>query len=413
MKMFFRYILMFSLISMFFLLFVENSRGDTSIFSSLGIGDINPTTMFTSGICYDDSTNIKSHNFVNWADIEHMHYTISFGFNYYQAKTETGSSNFDGVSINGFNLALPFGDGNAFGVSLTPYSLVDISSFYSETQVDTSNAFGEIYYESLTKKLGGINNLALVYAKKINDFSFSTNLSGKFGSINKNVQYRFSDEASSPAFDQYDYFSEYRTNMLNISLGGGIKYSYNNVVSISGLFEIPVFNDVTEFSSHTNVDEVEIAVEDTEWPITVGAGIFYKPNQFSYSAEFLFTNFSGKNIGFYDETEYADFYKLGFSVGYSNYTNQLSDYYKRIKYSLDFAYIQKPYLYNDNNINDLSAMVGIIFPYNNENSSVRIDGGIVQSGDIATNTIESTTFKFGLTLNGSGNWWLRTKRYDD
>jgi len=407
MKMIYKFIVI-DLVVFFMLTLAVGLKADTSIFSSLGIGDINPSSMYSTGICYDDSTIIKPHNFVNWADIDHMHYTLSFDFNIHEAKTEAASSSHDGVQINGFNLAIPFGNRNTFGISLTPYSTVNISSFMEENTIADSNAFGQITYDYLTKKTGGINNLTLVYAKRINNLSFSTNITGKFGHIAKEVQYSLDNGT----FSNY-YYSDYRTNISNLSLGAGIKYRINNKISLSGLFDIPIYSDVTEYVSHTNVDEVKTDIPDTEWPMTIGAGMFYKPNQFSFSSEFLFTNFKGKNLGFYDETTYNDFFKLAFSVGFSNYTNKLSSYYKRIKYNLDLAYIQQPYLYNNSAINDLSAIVGLTFPYNNERSSIKLDAGIVKSGDLSSNTIEGLTYKFGLTFNGSGNWWLRTKRYDD
>ena len=147
-------------LSLFFILTISsvNVKADTSIFSSLGIGDIYPGAMYTTGICYDDSTIIKPHNFVNWADINNMHYSISFGFNSYQAETESANSTYDGVSINGFNFAIPFGEKNTIGISLVPYSLVNISSHIEDQTIADSNAFGQITYDYLTQKKGGLNN---------------------------------------------------------------------------------------------------------------------------------------------------------------------------------------------------------------------------------------------------------------
>ncbi|MCK5760992.1 MAG: hypothetical protein KAH33_06830, partial [Candidatus Delongbacteria bacterium] len=158
----------------FFSVFAE-----TSIFSTISMGDIEPSFKYKTGIAVIDSISLSNHNYSAWTYQKNSTFSISFSYSLNTVEDTNGStSKYDDFSIDELIFALPFGNNNIFGFAFYPTTIVDITNVSDNKEM--IEGFENTYLKTLENRVGSISNLSLIYGKRINDISFSLDTSAKF-----------------------------------------------------------------------------------------------------------------------------------------------------------------------------------------------------------------------------------------
>ena len=406
------------------LILSTSSFAETSIFSNLGIGDLKPNVYLPQGMATTDSTTLSSLNYATWSDIKNTTFSVSASYDYNEVNQKKNqqdfSTNYDNLTISGFNFAVPFGDKtnrNILGFSFFPYSRVDLENISGKETIN--NPFETINVETLEKKSGGLNKLSLLYAKRYSDFSFSLDLSSLFGSFKTVKSFRYSNESTdNNSFDEKLFWEVDKAKILNFTVGAGFRYTYDKI-SFGGAFSIPfsqstelektdLYNPRYESSTKSTTD-----VDDTEWPLELSFGASYDFGKLKLASDISYINFEDKKLGLSENEEYSNYLKTSLSASYRHSSKKIAPYYQKIGINTAIAFEERAVEYNNNKIDDISASLGFDFPYDYDRASIETIFTIIQSGDKDKTEFESTTYKFGLIFNGSASWWLRDKKYDD
>ncbi|MCK4978873.1 MAG: hypothetical protein KAS62_00685, partial [Candidatus Delongbacteria bacterium] len=151
----------------FFFVFAE-----TSIFSTISMGDIDPSFKYKTGIAVIDSISLSNHNYSAWTYQKNSTFSISFSYSLNAVEDTNGNtSEYDDFSIDEMIFTLPFGDNNIFGFAFYPTTIVDMASVSEE--VEQNESFENTYLKTLENRVGSISNLSLIYGKRINETSFA------------------------------------------------------------------------------------------------------------------------------------------------------------------------------------------------------------------------------------------------
>ncbi len=399
------------ILSTFFTLY-----GETTIFSSLGIGDIKNNSYMNLGFANFDSLALSDKNFATWSKLNNVTYNVSFSYFYNVVDDDftSTSTNYDHLSVSGFNFALPISrSGHTIGLSISPFALSDIMTISPKKKLETTFPNeSEIYLETLETKISSINSASLIYAGSISDFSFSASFGCTFGSVNKNMQYNFYNESENGSFDIPQIFSDYfETNFYAFNFGLGTFYKFRNL-SLGGSITLPFHKSAVLITKENTDRKIEKNFPDFDWPLSYGFGAGYQISKnWKTAVDFEYIEMSKINLA--QDDLYEDYFKLTSKIYYRKKYRITAPFYEKIGYNLGFSInnrgVKDP-IYQ-NRIKEETALVGITIPYNKQRSALDLNFGITKSGDKGNNLMVDYIYKLQISLNNSGNWWLREKEY--
>ena len=394
----------------FFFVFAE-----TSIFSTISMGDIEPSFKYKTGIAVIDSISLSNHNYSAWTYQKNSTFSISFSYSLNTVEDTNGStSKYDDFSIDELIFALPFGNNNIFGFAFYPTTIVDITNVSDNKEM--IEGFENTYLKTLENRVGSISNLSLIYGKRINDISFSLDTSAKFGNYNVIRRYLYS------TVDWDDYFEKKVINQIfHVTLGGSFLYSPRHGLNIGGSFSLPVsthgykilnFDRTTSYGTVIEeIDSEEYEINDLDWPLEFSTGISYVFDKYEFSYDYFFKGFDGLNLGF-DDTELSNYSRSVLGLSFKPSKKRIDTYYKKIVYSAYFSHESRPYQYELNDISDISGTLSFKLPYNNNRSNVDLRMTYTRSADSNDSLIDNI-LKFQINFNSFDNWWLKKEKYND
>jgi hypothetical protein len=397
---------------------------DTSAFSALSLGDIEPTLGGTSGISYADSLVIKNHNPASWTDLTNTTYSISASYYLHELKSDDGvNSSFDRFTFEDMSLALPFGNRNVFGFAYYPVSVSDITGV-TESGEEIPESFETTTLRTLEVKKGSISNASLIYGKGYKDFSFSINPSFKFGNYETTRRYKYTSYvADTEVIDWEKHFENVETTqILHFTLGGGVLYSSPYGLNFGAVITLPVssyVNKIEKFDRTTsygtvieNISYSEYEMKDAEWPFEFGAGLSYKVEKFILSYDYSAKLFEGIETGI-DGSVMKDYSKNVLGISFDPRHKRYDPYYRRMVYSGYLSVEKRPYESNGNSIYDVTGTLGLNFPFNSERTNIELKLGYTKSGSIEDNGLRNDTFKIQFNFIASDRWRLKKERYND
>lgn len=402
---------------------------DTSTFSTLSLGDIEPTINNSTGIAFSDSLILKNHNYASWAYLSNTSFSLSAS--YYAHSTENAEgirSDYDRFTFEDISFALPFGERHFFGFSYYPVSVTDITSV-TESEVAVPESFENTSVMTLENKKGSISNISLIYGKGFNNgLSAAFNASFKLGNYDAVRKYKYTTYVWDPedsvcVADWEKYFeSSEKTQLFHFTAGGGFLYNSPLGLKIGGQFSVPLYsyvNKITGFerttSYGTQVEEFslnEYEVESPEWPAEFGIGFSYIYSKFVFSYDYSGKQFSGLDLGI-DKIDLSNYSRNIFGVSYDPRHRKYDPYYKRMVYSAYFTAEKRPYEYGDEAIYDYTGTLGLNFPFNRDKTNIEVKFSLTQSGSAEDNGLEDNIFKLQFNLISSDSWRLKKEKYDD
>jgi len=397
---------------------------ETSAFSSLSLGDIEPSMNNSTGIAFTDSLILKNHNPAAWTGLANTSFSVSTSFYSHKLSVDGGeNSSYDRFTFEEMSFAMPFGNRNVLGFSYYPSSIVDMTNVtVNEAQVPES--FEDTTLRTLETRKGSVSNASLIYGKGVNHFSF--NLGPKFLFGNYEISRRYKYTSYFEGTDIVDWEKHFErtetTQIFHTLIGGGMLYRSPFGLDAGAVFSFPIstyanrigsFSRTTSYGTVTEViSETESEDESADWPFEFGAGLSYKMNKMLLSYDFSAKLFDGINTGI-DENELNDYIKNTFGIRFDPRNKKYDPYYKRMVYSGYFTVEKRPYEYGGNPVYDITGMLGLNLPFNSDKTDIELRFGYTRSGSKEDNGMECDTFRITVNFTGSDRWRLRKKRYDD
>lgn len=414
-----------------FLLLISSALlfGDTSAFSALSFGDLNPTLNGTTGTAFADSLVLRNHNYASWTGLSNTSFSVSASFYYNTVDTENGRSEYDRFTFEDLSFAMPFGSGNVLGFSYYPETVVDITGVtLSEEKVPES--FEETTIRTLETKKGSLSNASLIYGKEVGKFSASVNSSFLFGNYETSRLYKYTSYVEgTELIDWEKYFEDRRTTQIfHFRIGGGLLYDAPYGIRLGASFIIPLYSNVEiieKFSRTTSygtvtetLSEEKSEVDDAEWPSEFALGLSYRYKDLVLSYDYTAKLFDGKNTGMNDGVELINYTRNTLGVSLLQRKRRFDPYYKRMVYSGYLSIEKRPYEYNTdlndlNPVYDITGTLGLNFPFNNDRTNLELRLGYTVTGSKEENGIENRVFKVSFNFISSDRWRLRKQKYDD
>ncbi|MDA3884329.1 MAG: hypothetical protein PF638_01925 [Candidatus Delongbacteria bacterium] len=399
---------------------------ETSVFSSISMGDIDPSFKYKTGIAIVDSISQSNHNFSTWTYQKNTTFSISFSYTMNNVKdADDNSSSYDDFSIDEIIFTLPFGNKNVFGFSFYPTNIVDMTNVSEEDSLNVG--FENTNIQTLETRVGSISNISLIYGKKINDLSFGTNISAKFGNYDVNRRYLYRTyEADNETIEWEKYFeNKEKTQFFHVTFGGSCLYTSKYGLNIGGSFSLPISTYAQKLTSSNSttsygtvieeIDSDQYELTDVEWPFEFSAGFSYDFDKYNLSYDYFFKGYDGLKLGF-DDNALSNYSRSVIGISFKPSKRRIESYYKKIVYSAYFSYESRPYQYETNNelydISDISGTLSFKLPYNRDRSNVDLRFTFTRSADSNDSLIDNI-LKFQINFNSFDNWWLKKERYND
>jgi len=433
------------------LLAVSVVYAETSVFSTSGPGDLYSSRSSYSGLAEIDSMRANSANFAAWADMSNTYFNLSvdyiqhdvedyrykknkayifnkvFGINYPGTPQVTGqSSSYDDVMLSGFNFALPFGNKNVLGLSLTPVSIVNTQNLIANTP--STNPYQSMYYYGQEKRKGSFNNFSMIYGKACSNLSFAADLSVIFGSINETTMqiYKNGSSDSLNSFNSITIENNYQTSAFVINPGLSAIYKWQNY-AFAGKISIPVYNKFEKNDTYLisknypdGFSKDNSTISGAEWPISMGFGFSWQPDRWKVNTDLLYTFFEGNKLGLAQTENYVDYWKVSISAKYHHSDRLLSSYEQRMTYKFGLSVEQRPVTeimlentFFNSRIYDYTAFGSIVTPFAGNRAALETSLSFTLSGDQANNGLEDQVWRLGFTFHNSNSWWLKKSRYED
>ncbi|MDA3838653.1 MAG: hypothetical protein PF574_06695 [Candidatus Delongbacteria bacterium] len=402
---------------------------ETSVFSSISMGDIDPSFKYKTGIATIDSISQSNHNFSTWAYQKNTTFSISFSYSMNNVEDNNGNTSaYDDLSIDEIVFTLPFGNKNVFGFSFYPTNIVDMTNT-SESEATLDEGFENTYLKTLETRIGSISNLSLIYGKKINDLSFGTNVSAKFGNYDTNRRYLYRTyEADNETIEWEKYFeNKEKTQFFHVTFGGSFLYTSKYGLNLGGNFSLPLSTYAQKLTSSNSttsygtvieeIDSEKYEINDVEWPFEFSTGLSYDFDKYSLSYDYFFKGYNGLNLGF-DDSELSNYSRSVIGLSFKPSKKRIESYYKKIVYSVYFSHESRPYQFYSKtddkyyDISDISGTLSFKLPYNRDRSNVDLRFTYTRSADTNDSLIDNI-IKFQINFNSFDNWWLKKERYND
>ncbi len=398
---------------------------ETSAFSSLSLGDIEPSMNNSTGIAFTDSLILKNHNPAAWTGLANTSFSVSTSFYYHSLSVAGGGgdSSYDRFTFEEMSFAMPFGNRNVLGFSYYPSSIVDMTNVTTD-EAQVPESFEDTTLRTLETRKGSVSNASLIYGKGLGDFSFSIGPKFLFGNYEIARRYKYTSYVEgTDIVDWEKYFeSTDKTQIFHFLISGGVLYKSPAGLDIGAVFSLPLstyanrignFYRTTSYGTVTEViSEIESEDDSADWAFEFGTGLSYKVNKLLLSYDFSAKLFDGISTGI-DDTEMKNYVKNSFGLSFDPRNKKYDPYYKRMVYSGYFTVEKRPYEYSGNPVYDITGTLGLNLPFNNDKTNIELRFGYTRSGSKEDNGMECDTFRITFNFTGSDRWRLRKNRYDD
>ena len=403
------------LVLVFFSSFFSYSQSiATSPYSLYGLGSLYESNfgftaaLGTAGIALPSDGFINNKNAASLVNIPANNFFFEIGGTGIQSSFENKlkTENRNNFQFSHLAFAFPINKKSAFSLALMPYSS---SSFkISGLKIPIIDGNNEYYYLDVMGT-GGLNNLDLSYAYKLNNaLSFGFSASVLFGSTKDERTYSIGSSATS--IDKKANYSGIRPILssqfkMSPSLTFGLNVKSPVRVNANKTQSVIVSN--SSGSSSLETDE-KSDIDDFYLPLDIGIGVNKSfKNKFNMTFDY--------EKSFWDATNQSDLYgdfsdQEKFSFGLSYQKNKISrNYFDRIKYAAGVHY-DTGYLEVDNKkINDRNFSIGASLPLDHLSSSLFITYSYGSRGEITNSLIQENYHKLTLNLNLDGVWFVKKK----
>ncbi len=378
-----------------------------SIFSPLqngtGLRNYITTTrgmgMGATGLASMDSTSLNAYNIASWRNINNTKINISMRYSYVTTHFSQQDFSSSTARFNGLQLAVPIKKNRwVFGVSITPYSLVNFNYILKYP-------LGDQTYEETAFYEGNIARTQLNLAWSLNrKIGVAASLNYFFGNIQDRYYLTFNNSAISDNF----YKIEYQFRGPGLGLSADIQP-----------WESLLIAGFIDFNTRLNYDRIykspiSLNVEKTEnkatLPLFWGIGSYFQlGTQWNMSADIIYQNWSrGLKLGSVPNN-LEDFYQVGMGIEHSHSAKRTRKLYNKLDTRLGFSYGTTGYLLGGNSIQEYSGSLGLGIPFFKGNA--RIDLALIAGirGNQDKTLAEEKFIRLLISLNAGELWFQKLR----
>ena len=402
-------------------IFTLGQTNTSSPYSRFGLGELqnNVFSEFNAiggGVTgFSSSNNINPYNPASYTSFSSNSFLLSTGLRH---KTVNMENNIDeqrtnNSSFSHFAIGFPISRKVGASIGILPYSNMgyDVTSRDSIYNTDLSY-LGD----------GGISKIYFGGAYAIsNKISIGLNASYLFGAINKRKMVIFNDETflnsrSNDKINLKGYYYElglmYK-DVINENQAISFGVTANNKSEISSKQELLI-----ETFDYSGISET---IKDTSL-YTINRGYTVLPQYISFGGTYLQNNkwlivadYSMQNWGDYRSFNQSDslINSMRFSAGlqYTPDYNSVTQYYKRMQYSIGGSYSNTPLQFYDNQLKEMSIRFGLGIPIKRTRTKYDFSCTIGSRGTTDNNLIKEQFVIFGLGISFDAIWFVKRK-YD-
>ncbi|SNS92256.1 hypothetical protein SAMN05421640_1640 [Ekhidna lutea] len=393
-----------------------------SVYSFQGLGSLNHQGM-PNNVAYGEagigSPTLWHINTQNPANL------IYNTFSTFQVGLEIDRRNFTGEGVSGsdtegglrfLGYAFPIMPGkwsSSFGI--LPYSSVNYNTF-SEGDVEGTN--GTVQQISDNRGEGGLTNFYWSNGFRIkNKLLVGVRANYTFGSIKKTSTISLGGTDVPVSTATYEEMESYSDINFLFGLGYRHKLSDETFFNFGATFspKSPL-NGSSELSlirlssGGSELERIEVGTENIKFdlPQTVGFGFSYqKLNNFTlgFDVEANSWGSAGSPSDLYNNS-----LKIAVGGEYTPDYDNVTSYWKRVKYAAGFNYHKLPYIVNNQALTDFGINFGASLPVSGF-SSLDVAVKVGQLGESTNGLIKETYFKvvIGATINDR---WFIKRKYD-
>jgi hypothetical protein len=409
--------------------------GANSIYSQYGMGMLYPHQfgrsfgMGNTGYAISDNLTLNSFNPASVADLQYTTFDVNVVSNTFQSKDGVNTpSQYTDASLGTIAIGTPLLKNWGAMLGLTPFS----SMGYSVKALNTDAVAGN--YVDYFKGFGGINSLFFGTGYRYKGLSLGAKANYLFGTFNQQKLRVFDDAAYFSAYkDQqygvfdftFDFGAQYRIKFndnaqLTIGAVYGLQQNLNGEYSVSSY--ITSQNTITD---PMNGNSIKAIVENTTenpsslaltLPSYFGGGLAFKyRDKLTLAFDYKQQDWSGFQLN-------AGSYNVGknynFGAEYVPNKNSIGNenYHKRIAYRFGLSYQKLPLEINVENVNDLSATIGVSFPLRKFKFERELFGSVInfgvqagRRGTVNNGLVQDNYIKLNLGFTLNDKWYIKRK----
>ena len=419
---------------------VAHAQNDDAIntftpYSFYGVGDLAlPGTAYNfgmGGIGVGVRTN-RQINFLNPAALsaqDSLSFMIDFGLqnqNYYSRSFSANNDTWHNAASNSTNmhhivLSFPVYKNMAIGLGLFPYSHVGYDIRSTEIRPEIIANVGNVYYTY--KGEGGISQIALSLGARIGQ-RLSVGAGGQyyFGTIDRYTIVQFTTQ---PAFSSMVAGRSLKAGKFGALLGVQYEHPLEKdrilTVGTTYQFSTPVTRRVVDFAytqTGSLVDTVRLeenSAAQMSIPQTISLGFsLRKPDVWMVGADYVYQDWKDTD---YSSVSHGDNHRFSvtpshlFKVG-GEWTPNRFDfrrYLNRCTYRARIIYERTYMNFNDYQLKDVSAMVGMGFPVNRWNNNINFSAQVGQRGTTNNGLIREMYLKFTVSFSLYDIWFVKPR----
>lgn len=350
--------------------------------------------------------------------------TGGLSLNSYSARDNQTSSTNVLFNANYFQIQLPlYRDELGLSVSLNPITRTTYKDISENTII--RDAFDDtLRYATENNGDGGVNRFEVGAGWKISP-NVSVGYAGSlvFASIDNKVNVAFQDPAFQPVAFTRQTSGVGFGNRLGLYLEFPNVFNEDDAISFGGTVSFPVNLsgekvEQTEkisgggIESITIKDEVGLGSGDIRLPLELGAGVTYKYNLISVSAETQYEQWSDYRSDFDSNTnQLVNRFKTGLGFRYNPYLLNSNKLLSQFKYKLGATYDTGHVQLNGERIKTLmfSFGFGVFSPERNSNSSIDLAFEYGFRGTESQNLVKENIWGISLSLNLAEIFFNRPK----
>lgn len=392
------------------------SQGGSN-YSIIGIGDINYVGnaayagVSGTSIAMPLENGINFRNPAMWSMATNTRLQAGYRFTQNYVNNTDNSLFQNNGNINGinsiFSIDTALGISAAFG--LVPYSNINYytASPYS-LSIDDLSVSGKAEY----KGSGGLNMVYLGGSTKvINNLYFGASVYAAFGTVNSNI-----DNLVNNAEANYNFNTRISSQKFLNGWGfkTGVYYKITNQLSFGAFFDKMSSLNVEDSTFNYRLSTVGLTKVETdefniEMPSMYGFGLSYQTGKFLLGADFAMQDFSNFNYNPAPNSEFTNSMYINFGVVRLGNKSYSADFADKITYKFGFSYKDLYYQIGNEQINDISASLGIALPVP---QSFQFDMGIVfgRRGTTNLNLVQEYYGQFTFDVSIGEIWFKPFKR---
>lgn len=343
-------------------------------------------------------------------------FDMSFSANFKTVATEGTSQSLTGGAFNYVVLGIPVVPGRwTLASGLQRYSHVSFNLVSVDSLSDDDVLVGTSFEGS-----GGLNEFYMSNGIRITD-NLLLGIKGSylFGPVeNERIIQIATDNTHTAFVDRISYsdiklglgllFAQEIKNDVYLNLGATYDLGIDLRAKRSQFKETRVANDIAVLTDTILFEQKG----DVGLPARYGLGLsFEKPNRWMAGIDFVVQNWS-EFRDFDGKVEMmANSYKITLGGEYTPDIASINSYLKRMTYRLGFSLKQTPFLWDGQNVNELSLGFGFALPLQRF-SNLNLGAEIGRRGDLGAGQIEERFTRIYLGVSFNDRPWQKRPIYD-